>query len=78
MELPDLGGLHGLYLVLNTAYASVLGARLPTTGVVGNLRSLIGWAVTLLGVTYAWLYFCIPTLGEAIIANEKIWQWMME
>lgn len=72
------GGLQGLYLVANTLFSTTVGRHLPTRGIVGKIRSAIGWAVTLVGVMYAWLYFRIATLDDVVIANQKIWQWLFE
>lgn len=72
------GGLHGSYLVVNHLWMRTVGRNLPTAGLAGKVRSVIGWVVTLIGVMYAWLYFRIPTFGEAWTANQKIGQWLME
>lgn len=69
------GGLHGAYLVANTALARA-GIGRGGGPLLAALRAGIGWAVTFLGVTYAWLYFRIGTFDEAVIANRKIYQWL--
>jgi len=69
------GGLHGTYLVANTAFdqswLSRSAAALPKA-----LRAGLGWAVTFVGVMYAWLYFRIGTFHGAVTANRKIYEWL--
>ena len=62
------GGLHGIYLVINHAWRSLL----RRTGV--NLSASVwyqrlGWLVTFNAVVFAWVYFRAPTLekGNTII-----------
>jgi alginate O-acetyltransferase complex protein AlgI len=70
------GGLHGLFLSVNTLYARSIGERLPTKGPLGAARSFLGWAVTLTCVMYAWLYFRIPTFPDAMTANQQLLSWL--
>jgi alginate O-acetyltransferase complex protein AlgI len=66
------GGLHGTYLVANTAFDRAgLGAAIPKP-----LRAGLGWAVTFVAVMYAWLYFRIGTFHGATVANRKIFEWL--
>jgi len=68
------GGLHGTYLAGNTAFDhSGLGRRAAAMPKV--LRAGLAWAVTFVGVMYAWLYFRIGTFHDAITANRKIYEW---
>ncbi len=69
------GGLHGSYLVANTAFDGV-GLGRVGTAMPKALRAGLGWAVTFVGVMYAWLYFRIGTFHEAIVANRKIYEWL--
>jgi alginate O-acetyltransferase complex protein AlgI len=69
------GGLHGTYLVGNTAFDhSGLARRAGAMPKV--LRAGLGWAITFVGVMYAWLYFRIGTFGDAVTANRKIYEWL--
>jgi D-alanyl-lipoteichoic acid acyltransferase DltB (MBOAT superfamily) len=69
------GGLHGTYLAANTGFGrSRLGRRAAAMPKV--LRAGLGWAVTFVGVMYAWLYFRIGTFHEAMTANRKIYEWL--
>jgi D-alanyl-lipoteichoic acid acyltransferase DltB (MBOAT superfamily) len=68
------GGLQGTYLVANTAFnQSALGR---TAAIPKVLRAGLGWAVTFVGVMYAWLYFRIRTFHGAMTANQKIYEWL--
>ena len=69
------GGLHGTYLSANTAFnRSGLGRRAAALPKV--LRAGLGWAVTFIGVMYAWLYFGIGRFDDAMTANRKIYEWL--
>jgi alginate O-acetyltransferase complex protein AlgI len=68
------GGLQGTYLVANTAVDRTRLAR--TTAIPKVLRAGFGWAVTFVGVMYAWLYFRIRTFHGAVTANRKIYEWL--
>jgi alginate O-acetyltransferase complex protein AlgI len=69
------GGLHGTYLVVNTAWDHS-GLFRRAAAMPNALRSGLGWAVTFIGVMYAWLYFRIHTFHDAITANRKIGEWL--
>jgi alginate O-acetyltransferase complex protein AlgI len=69
------GGLHGTYLAMNTAF-NLSGLSRRSAALPQALRAGLGWAVTFLGVMYAWLYFRIATFHQALIANEKIYDWL--
>ena len=71
------GGLHGLYLTVNTLWDRfVPWAHAP--GRMGRwMRMAMGWALTYLAVTYAWLYFRAPTFADALVANRKIFEWLL-
>ncbi len=70
------GGLHGGYLAVNTLYAHFIGDRLPSWRYLQVVRSGLGWAVTFVGVMYAWMYFRIPTFEDALLANRQLVRWM--
>jgi alginate O-acetyltransferase complex protein AlgI len=81
------GGLHGLYLVANTLWDRALpgsrgapaAARLARGSWVRHAAgATLGWLLTWLAVNYAWLYFRIPTFSEAMIANRKIGEWLLD
>ena len=60
------GGLHGLYLMLNHGWRALCGpvrcARLDQS----RVFALSGWAVTLLAVMLAWVFFRAETLPGAL------------
>ena len=69
------GALHGTYLSVNTAFnLSRLGRR--GAAMPKALRAGLGWAITFVGVMYAWLYFRIRTFDGALTANRKIYEWL--
>ena len=68
------GLLHGLFLVLNVLWDR--GGRAPRNAATRALRAAGGWLVTFLGVQYAWIYFRLATLQEAVIVNRKIVEWL--
>jgi D-alanyl-lipoteichoic acid acyltransferase DltB (MBOAT superfamily) len=71
------GGLHGIYLVVNTLwdrYAPQPARARPGAAIA---RALLGWLFTFLAVNYAWLYFRSPTIADAMIANRKLGQWIL-
>jgi alginate O-acetyltransferase complex protein AlgI len=70
------GGLHGLYLVANTAL-DLWGFGRGGGAVSRLIRAAVAWVVTFVGVTYAWLYFRITTFEEALVANRKIYEWLV-
>jgi D-alanyl-lipoteichoic acid acyltransferase DltB (MBOAT superfamily) len=47
------GGLHGLYLVIHKLWIWALGARRPQ----GRAWSFLGWFLTMLAVSVAWVFF---------------------
>jgi alginate O-acetyltransferase complex protein AlgI len=71
------GGLHGIYLVLNTVWDRYTAASRPPRAGVAVARALLGWLLTFVAVNYAWLYFRSPTVADAIIANRKLAQWIL-
>ena len=69
------GGLQGTYLVANTAFNLSPLSPWSATALPHALRAGLGWAITFVGVMYAWLYFRIGTFHGAVVANRKIWEW---
>jgi alginate O-acetyltransferase complex protein AlgI len=55
------GFLHGVYLSVNHAMRSVGRAAEPSPG-----RRLAGWAVTMLAVMLAWIFFRATTFASAL------------
>ena len=53
------GFLHGFYLILNHAWSALAGGRL-------RLPRGIGWALTMLGVVVAWVFFRATSFGAAL------------
>jgi alginate O-acetyltransferase complex protein AlgI len=66
------GGLHGIYLILNNIFAKRLSAFSNQHDELRLVLLALGWAITMVGVFYAWIYFRIPTFGDALVANQKI------
>lgn len=70
------GGLHGTYLVVNTTWDQWIRWRGRPSGWQSTVRSLGGWGLTWLGVSYAWLYFRVSSFEDALVANQKIGAWL--
>jgi alginate O-acetyltransferase complex protein AlgI len=61
------GGLHGLYLVVNHGWRALLGeARLARLGRNAAYR-LACWALTMLAVMLAWVFFRAETFSSAML-----------
>jgi D-alanyl-lipoteichoic acid acyltransferase DltB (MBOAT superfamily) len=71
------GGLHGIYLVLNTLWDRYAPPPARGRAPASIPRALLGWLLTFLAVNYAWLYFRSPTIADAMIANRKLAQWIL-
>lgn len=70
------GLLHGIYLVINSLFSGVseaLRVRYARWRVVGTL---MGIALTYVASNYAWVYFRLATLKEALVANRKILEFL--
>ena len=59
------GGLHGLYLAINHAFRAALGERLCESLSTRKLWQVCAWALTMLAVVVAWVFFRAETLGGA-------------
>jgi D-alanyl-lipoteichoic acid acyltransferase DltB (MBOAT superfamily) len=58
------GGLHGLYLVINHAWAAVRSrVELPSLGRAG---AILSWAITFLAVVVGWVFFRASSLPDAL------------
>jgi alginate O-acetyltransferase complex protein AlgI len=51
------GGLHGLYLMIAHLWRDRVGLRLP---------AVLGWALTMLAVILAWVFFRAPDMASAL------------
>ena len=61
------GGLHGLFLVINHAWRSMVGGLLPTQGVAAQVYSLAAVMLTFLCVVIAWVFFRAESFSSAIL-----------
>lgn len=59
------GGLHGLYLVMNHGFRAVCGQRVSAKLDESRLFSVMSWALTMLSVIVAWVFFRAETFGGA-------------
>ena len=53
------GALHGFYLIVNHAWGALAGERF-------RLPRGLGWALTMLGVVVAWVFFRATSFGAAL------------
>ena len=61
------GGLHGLYLVVNHAWRSLVAGRLSTQGIPARIYYLAAMLVTFLCVVIAWIFFRAQSFSSAIL-----------
>jgi D-alanyl-lipoteichoic acid acyltransferase DltB (MBOAT superfamily) len=66
------GLLHGAYLSINAAFAKLTGDWVDAHRRLRVALTVVSLPLTYLVANYAWLYFRIPTLDQAILANRKI------
>ncbi len=59
------GGLHGAYLIANHAWRAAVGERLGATLDRSRAFKVAGWALTVLAVVVAWVFFRAQTFGGA-------------
>lgn len=64
------GGLHGLYLVVNHAWRSVVAGRVPTQGVPARIYYLAATLFTFLCVVIAWIFFRAESFSSAILVMK--------
>ena len=58
------GGLHGLYLAIHRVWSGVVPA--PRCDAEARARCVLGWAVTMLAVIVAWVFFRAADLPTAL------------
>ena len=61
------GGLHGLYLVVNHVWRSLVAGRVPTQGIPARAYSLAATLLTFLCVVVAWIFFRAESFSSAIL-----------
>ena len=61
------GGLHGLYLVVNHAWRSVVAGRAPAQGVPSRIYNPAATLFTFLCVVVAWIFFRAESFSSAIL-----------
>jgi alginate O-acetyltransferase complex protein AlgI len=59
------GGLHGLYLVTNHAWDKLLAKRGWFGRCPLHLKNSLGWAITMLAVIFAWVFFRADSFQSA-------------
>jgi alginate O-acetyltransferase complex protein AlgI len=59
------GGLHGLYLVVNHGFRALCGPALLARLDVSKVFAVAAWALTMLAVIVAWVFFRAETFGGA-------------
>ena len=73
------GFLHGSFLVTNVLYADYIRHFFPVSrGVISILEKHLCRFITFAAVTYAWIYFRVPTMNEAITFNAKLFQYFQQ
>jgi alginate O-acetyltransferase complex protein AlgI len=66
------GLLHGIYLAVNTVWDRLFGERVRRHPWLDRAVTVASLPLTYLAATYAWIYFRLPTLDQAMLANRKI------
>ncbi|MDP1871615.1 MAG: MBOAT family protein [Gallionella sp.] len=61
------GGLHGMYLVVNHTWQSLLADRLPTQGIPARIYYLAATLLTFLCVVIAWVFFRAESFSSALL-----------
>ncbi len=70
------GGLHGIFLVINHLWRAAVIGRWP--GLKRNrIYGVAAWAVTILAVIHAWVFFRATSLASAVVILQSMWsmQW---
>ena len=70
------GLLHGVLMVLNSAYHRLIGPAKRAHTIRRPVSGLLGWVVTYVLANYFWLYFRIPSWPQAMEANRKVLAWL--
>jgi alginate O-acetyltransferase complex protein AlgI len=60
------GGLHGVYLAINHGFRAAVGARACAALGASRTWTVLAWALTLLCVVVAWVFFRAETLPGAL------------
>jgi D-alanyl-lipoteichoic acid acyltransferase DltB (MBOAT superfamily) len=71
------GLLHGVYLAVNTVFHRFAGSWIEARAWARRLVVVIGVPLTYIAANYAWLYFRLPTFQEAMVANHKMAQFLV-
>lgn len=61
------GGLHGMFLVINHAWQSLVAGRLPTQGIPARIYYLAATLLTFLCIVIAWIFFRAESFSSAIL-----------
>lgn len=61
------GGLHGIYLVVNHVWQSVVAGRVPTQGIPARTYKLVATLLTFLCVVVAWIFFRAESFASAML-----------
>ena len=70
------GLLHGIYLSIYTVFADFAGKKIENNSFYQKVTSVAGFLLTFIAVNYAWLYFRVPSLTQALVANKKLLAWL--
>jgi D-alanyl-lipoteichoic acid acyltransferase DltB (MBOAT superfamily) len=70
------GLLHGIYLAVNTLFSGVSEALRSRYGRWRAPATLVSICLTYVAANYAWIYFRLATLKEALTANRQIWKFL--
>lgn len=65
------GGLHGLYLMINHGWRAV-SERVVIAGRPLRMPPLAGWALTMMAVAFAWIFFRAPTFEHAAVILQSM------
>ena len=71
------GLLHGLYLAYNTLFDRFAGGWLDRHRAFKPVLAMVSLPLTYLAANYAWVYFRLPTLDQAMLANRKILEFVL-
>src|SRR5690606_38934048 len=66
------GGLHGAYLMVNHAFRAACGKALMQRLDASRVFVMLSWALTMLAVIVAWVFFRAETLGGALRTLEAM------
>lgn len=66
------GGLHGLYLLVNHGFRALLGANAMARLDRSKVWTILSWAVTMVCVVCAWVFFRSQTLSGAAVMLQAM------